>query len=79
MNDGSQQVVDTPFRDWADITRLDLFRLLGNIEDLCVLMTGQEKENWTDGERRLFDRIRKQLLNRAGAIGRLPDTLIMEG
>ena len=75
LNDGSKQIVITPFRDWADIARLGLFKLLGDIEDMCVLMTGQEKENWTDGERRIFDRIRKKLLNRAGAIGRLPETL----
>lgn len=57
---------------------MDMFRLLGDIEDMCVLMTGQEKENWTDGERRMFERIRKKLLNRAGAIGRLPETLMEE-
>ena len=69
LNDGSKQVVTTPLRDWADMTRLDLFRALGDIEDMCVLMTGQEKENWTDGERRMFERIRKKLLNIRDVLG----------
>lgn len=33
MNDGSVQTTDTPFKDWADLARLDLFKLLGDIED----------------------------------------------
>lgn len=71
---GTKQVVETPFKDWAMMTQMDLFRVLNEIDDLCVLMTGQEKEAWTDDEFAAYDRIRRKILNRAGSIARLPET-----
>lgn len=39
---------------------MDLFRTLEEIEELCVMMTGQEKADWAEDERNLFERIRKR-------------------
>lgn len=57
---------------------MDLFRALGEIEELCEMMTGQSKGDWDDDELLAFERVRRRILNRAGAIGRLPDNLIKE-
>lgn len=69
---GGKQVVMTPFGDYCDHLKVDVFKVLGDVETMAELMTGQCRCDWTESEVEAFDKVRSRLLNLAGAVGRLP-------
>lgn len=67
---GGEQIVVTPFADYCENLKGDIFRILGDIESVCVMMTGQPRPDWTEQEGAAFERIRTRLLNVAGSVSR---------
>lgn len=67
---GGKQVIMTPFNDYCDHLKVDVFKVLGDVETMCELMTGQCRNDWTDNEIEAYDRVRSRLLNLAGAVAR---------
>lgn len=66
-------------RDYTDMLRLDLLRLIGDVESVAEAATGTVvKEDWPDDVARLFLYVKHKLLDKAGEIGRLPDNLIID-
>lgn len=66
-------------RDYTDMLRLDLMRLIGDVEDMCEAATGTPyKEDWSNTVMERFLHIKHRLLDKAGEIGRLPDNLIVD-
>ena len=62
--------------DYTDMLRLDLLRLITDVEDLVYEMNGQKsKEEWTDASYTAFCKIRHKLLDKAGEIGRMPENM----
>ena len=77
LNPTSEQVY--PLRDYADMLRLDLMRVVSDVEDLVYMVNGNKpKDEWSDETWILFQKIRHKLLDKAGAIGRLPDDMVGE-
>ena len=72
---GGQQTIMMSFGDYCDNLKSDLFKILGDIESVCEVMTGQPRSDWTERETAAFERIRTRLLNVAGSISRLPTSL----
>ena len=70
MKSGGEQIVMTPFGDYCEHLKVDLFKVLGEIENVCEIMTGQQRCDWTEEETAAYDRIRSGLLNVAGSIAR---------
>ena len=74
---GRQEVVQDvnyELRDYTDMLRADLLRVITNIEDLVYEANNQRpKEEWPDNVWSGFCRIKHKLLDKAGEIGRLPD------
>ena len=70
LRSGGQQTVTTPFPDYCDHLKIEVFRTLGDIEALCEQMTGQKREDWTDAETAAYERLRTRLLNLAGSVAR---------
>lgn len=74
---GKQEVVQDvnyELRDYTDMLRADLLRVITNVEDLVYDMNNQRpKEEWPDNVWSGFCRIKHKLLDKAGEIGRLPD------
>lgn len=70
LRSGGKQTVTTPFPDYCDHLKVDVFKALGDIESMCEMMTGQRREDWTEDENAAYDRVRTKLLNLAGALGR---------
>lgn len=58
---GGSQVVMTPFFDWCDHMKRELFKVLGDAENLAETMTGQSRSDWTEEEAEAFNKIRTRL------------------
>ena len=67
---GGKQVVMTPFNDYCDHLKVDVFKALGDVEAMCEMMTGQCRCDWTETEVEAYDKVRSRLLNLAGAVAR---------
>lgn len=64
-------------RDYTDMLRQDLLRIINDVEDMAYEMNDNaDKEDWSDVSQCLFNRIKHKLLDKAGDIGRLPDNII---
>ena len=64
-------------REYTDMIRVDLMRLISDVEDLCYEVNGNRaKEDWSDETYSAFSKIKHKLLDKAGDISRLPDNLI---
>lgn len=63
-------------RDYADMLKTDLHRVISDMEALIYLATGQPREAWDDETWSAFSRLRHKLLDKAGEIGRLPESLV---
>lgn len=56
--------------------KLDLFRLISDVEDLVYVMNGyRPRAEWTDESWARFNAIRHKMLDKAGDIGRLHENL----
>ena len=65
-------------KEYSDMLRADLLRLVTDIEDLCYAANeNKAKEEWSDETFVLFNKIKHKLLDKAGDIGRLPSNLTM--
>ena len=42
---GGQQIIMTPFPDYCEHLKVDLFKLLGDFEGVCETMTGSHRED----------------------------------
>lgn len=63
-------------REYTEMLRQDLLRVITDIEDLCYTANeNKPKEDWTDETFTGFNKIKHKILDKAGDIGRLPDTL----
>ena len=67
---GGQQIIMTPFPDYCEHLKVDLFKLLGDFEGVCETMTGSHREDWLEEEVEAFDRVRSRILDVAGSIAR---------
>ena len=66
-------------RDYADMLRLDLMRLITDVENLCEAATGiPYKEDWPEDVMKTFLHIKHKLLDKAGEIGRLPGNIVVD-
>lgn len=70
MHSGGKQTIMTPFADYCEHLKVDVFRALGDVELMCEMMTGQCRSDWTDDEVKAYDKVRSRLLNLAGAVAR---------
>ena len=67
------------FEDYTQMIRLDLLKIITDIEDLIYDTTdGKLKHEWPDTVMQSFNRIKHRLLDKAGEIARLPETLQIE-
>ena len=67
-------------RDYTDLMRTDLLKVITDIESAFYSMCGnRQKSEWPDSVWSDFEKIKHKLLDKAGDIGRLPDNLIEEG
>ena len=65
-----------PLSDYTDMIRVDLLRLITDVEDLCYAANGNRvKAEWSDETWSAFCKIKHKLLDKAGEIGRLPENL----
>lgn len=63
-------------REYTEMLRADLLRVITDAEDLCYAASGNAaKEDWPDDLFTGFNKIKHKLLDKAGDIGRLPDNL----
>lgn len=67
---GGQQIIMTPFADYCDHLKIDVFKALGDIEAMCEKMTGQPRIDWAEDEVAAYDKVRSRLLDVAGAMAR---------
>lgn len=65
--------------DYTDQMRVDLLKVISDVEDLIYLMSRQSKEDWPDDVWNSFMGIKHKLLDKANDIGRLPQTLVQSG
>ena len=70
------QVCEYPFQDYVDMISLDLKKIITDVEDLIYMMNGNRPKNeWSEAEIILFNRIKHKILDKAGEVGRLPQCL----
>lgn len=63
-------------RDYAEMIRTDILRLITDVEDVMYIANGNKpKEEWTDDSWIAFCKIKHKLLDKAGEIGRMPDNI----
>ena len=71
----STQLYD--LKDYTDMLRNDLLKVITDIEDGLYIATGNKtKDEWPDEVWGGFTRIKHKLLDKAGAIGRLPENIV---
>lgn len=66
------------FQQYVDMTKLELMRVIMDVEDIFYKKFGS-KEEWDDDASASFQKIRHKLLDQANAIERLPNTLRYKG
>lgn len=66
-------------KEYTEMLRTDLLRLITDVEDLCYSVNDNKpKEEWTDETFAGFSKIKHKLLDKAGDVGRIPDNLTTE-
>lgn len=64
-------------REYTDMLRNDLLRIITDVEDMAYQSNdGKEKDEWPDAAWMTFCKIKHKILDKAGDIGRLPETII---
>lgn len=67
-------------RDYTDMLKIDMLHLVEDVEDLVYIATGNKpKDEWSDDTWTAFQRVRHKLLDKAGAVGRLPNDMVGDG
>lgn len=67
---------DYPLKDYTDVLSMDLKKLISDVEDLVYLVNGNKpKEEWNEAELIAFNKIRCKLLDKAGELTRLPESI----
>lgn len=62
--------------EYTEMLRADLLRMITDIEDTMYAVNGnRQKSEWSDETWAAFCRIKHKLLDKAGDIGRLPQTI----
>lgn len=63
-------------RDYTDMIRMNLIRVISDVEDLIYTMSDNKtKQEWPDSVWVKFQHIKHKILDNAGSIGRLPDDI----
>ena len=63
-------------REYTEMLRADLLRVITDVEDMCYAANrNKPKEDWSDETFSGFNKIKHKILDKAGDIGRLPDSL----
>lgn len=63
-------------RDYTDMIRMNLIRVISDVEDLIYMMNeNKTKQEWPDNIWVKFQHIKHKILDNAGSIGRLPDDI----
>lgn len=70
--------------EYVSMQKMDLFRLITDVEDLVYALNDYKpRSEWSDDAWSRFQAIRHKMLDKAGDIGRLSDTIrtaeVMEG
>jgi hypothetical protein len=64
------------FKDYMSMIGLDIRRVIMDVEDLVYrLQDGKQKDEWSDQAIAGFSRIRHKLLDKAGEVDRVADSL----
>ena len=67
---------DYTLEAYTEMIRASLFQIVSDVEELAYEANDNKpREQWMDETWRLFSRIKHRLLDHAGDIGRLPDTV----
>lgn len=66
-------------KDYVKSLKLELMRIIMDIEDLIYGVTGESKDNWSAEVVDEFNKIRHKILDQANAIERLPSNLLYKG
>ena len=67
-----------PLKDYTELLRNDLLKVITDIEDAFYIATGnQPKSQWPDEVWSGFTKVKHKLLDKAGDIGRLSENLIV--
>lgn len=67
------------FEEYTQMIRLDLLKVISDIEDLVYAATGgKRKQDWPPELINGFNKIKHRLLDKAGEVQRLPETLCSE-
>lgn len=67
-------------KEYTSLLCLDIKRLILDVEDLVYrLQDGRQKDDWDDAAFDGFNRIRHKLLDKAGDIERMPETIALQG
>lgn len=62
--------------DYTDMVSLELKRIITDIEDLMYMENGnRSKDEWGEAEVIQFNKIKHKILDKAGEIQRLPETI----
>lgn len=71
---------DYAFKDYMDMLRADVLRIIGDIEEFCYdVNDGKPKDEWDEASWMFFLKTKHKLLDKAGEIGRIPDNIVQEG
>lgn len=64
--------------EYTDMIRVDLLRLITDIENMCYIQnSGEDKSNWPAETLEEFNKIKHKILDKAGDIGRIPQNIIV--
>lgn len=67
---------DYSLEEYLSILRLDLLRIIMDVEDFGYALTsGKPKEMWSQEAQGVFGKIRHKILDKAGEIERLPQNM----
>lgn len=70
------QVCEYPLQDYVDMVSLDLKKVITDVEDLIYMTNGNRPKNeWSEAEIILFNKIKHKILDKAGEVSRIPQSL----
>lgn len=81
LNKNMEQVNEKTYslKDYVKSLKLELMRIIMDVEDLVYKTTKESKDNWNADVMSSFNRIRHKVLDQANAIERLPQNLLYKG